>query len=100
MVPIYVVRTGFSTTRGSLIRSILYPKPHTFTFFQESIKFIIILFLFSVIGYCILINRFLETLTAEDMVIKFLDLFTITVPPTLPASLHVGITYSVYRLES
>lgn len=100
MVPVLVMRTGYTTNRGNLIRSILYPKPHSFTFFQESLKFVFILFCFSIIGYCVLINRFLETLTSEDMVVKFLDLFTITVPPTLPASLHIGVTYSVSRLKS
>ena len=35
-----VIRTGFSTTKGDLVRSILYPPPVDFQFEKDSHKFI------------------------------------------------------------
>src|SRR5688572_27575028 len=35
-----VIRTSFNTLKGSLIKSILYPKPNRFSFHADSMKFI------------------------------------------------------------
>lgn len=45
-----VVRTGFNTSKGDLVRSILFPKPLGFKFYQDSLKFIGFLFFIAVIG--------------------------------------------------
>lgn len=45
-----VVRTGFSTSKGELVRSILYPKPMGFKFYKDSLKFILFLFIVAIIG--------------------------------------------------
>ena len=42
-----VIRTGFSTTKGSLVRSILYSRPIQFKFYSDSFKFIGFLFIIS-----------------------------------------------------
>lgn len=42
-----VVRTGFSTAKGALVRSMLFPKPNNFKFYRDSFRFIGVL---SVIG--------------------------------------------------
>jgi cation-transporting P-type ATPase 13A2 len=42
-----VIRTGFSTTKGELVRSILYSKPIEFKFYSDSFKFIGVLFVLS-----------------------------------------------------
>lgn len=39
-----VVRTGFSTAKGELVRSILYPRPLDFKFYKDSMKFILFMF--------------------------------------------------------
>ncbi len=54
-----VVRTGFLTAKGGMVRSILFPKPLNMKFYWDSIKYILIL---SVLGggavvYTILIHR-------------------------------------------
>lgn len=35
-----VVRTGFNTAKGSLVRSMLFPKPNKFQFYRDSFRFI------------------------------------------------------------
>jgi cation-transporting ATPase 13A2 len=37
------LRAGFSTTKGSLIRSMLFPKPMGFKFYRDSMRFVIFL---------------------------------------------------------
>lgn len=50
-----VVRTGFCTSKGELVKSILFPKPMGFQFYKDAVKFVIFLFSISAIGmaYCI-----------------------------------------------
>jgi len=38
-----VLRTGFSTMKGRLVRSLLFPKPENFKFYRDSLKFISIM---------------------------------------------------------
>jgi cation-transporting ATPase 13A3/4/5 len=45
-----VVRTGFSTSKGELVRSILFPKPMGFKFYKDSMRFIIFLFVVACFG--------------------------------------------------
>jgi cation-transporting ATPase 13A3/4/5 len=46
-----VLRTGYLTAKGSLVRSILYPPPADFKFDQDSYKFIGILSAIAAIGF-------------------------------------------------
>jgi cation-transporting ATPase 13A2 len=46
-----VVRTGFNTAKGMLVNSILYPKPNQFRFYNDSFKFIGIMFVIGAIGF-------------------------------------------------
>ena len=45
-----VVRTGFNTSKGDLVKSILFPKPMDFKFYQDSLKFILFLFVVAIFG--------------------------------------------------
>ena len=45
-----VIRTGFATAKGELVRSIMFPKPLDFKFSQDAYKFIGILAIISLIG--------------------------------------------------
>ena len=95
-----VTRTGWSTTKGSLILSILYPTPSSFRFVQQSFKFIGCLFLLSLVGFVISVYQ-LEKLGASAglIVVRALDLITIIVPPSLPLALSVGTNYALIALR-
>ncbi len=43
---------GFNTTKGALIRSMLFPKPIGFKFYRDSVRFIGVLAAIAGIGFC------------------------------------------------
>ncbi|XP_068624678.1 probable cation-transporting ATPase W08D2.5 [Battus philenor] len=95
-----VLRTGYNTSKGQLVRSILYPVPADFKFDQDSYKFIFILACISLVGLCYTVAlKAYRSLTIKDIVIKALDIITIVVPPALPAAMTVGRLYAVSRLK-
>ncbi len=48
-----VVRTGFRTAKGEMVRSILYPKPMKFKFQQDVKRFIIALICLATVGFAL-----------------------------------------------
>lgn len=46
-----VIRTGFRTAKGELVRSILFPKPLTFKFTQDALKFVGALAVLAFVGF-------------------------------------------------
>jgi magnesium-transporting ATPase (P-type) len=111
-----VVKTGFDTTKGALVKSILYPSPVGLQFYKDSLKFVLALFVVAGAGtgYCLYLyihrkvrssppprvasNDLLQA-DIREMVIRSLDVITIVVPPALPAAMTVGIVYSQSRLK-
>ena len=51
-----VVRTAFNTTKGALVRSMLFPKPMGFKFYRDSMRFIAVLA--GIAGFGFLISAF------------------------------------------
>ena len=97
---VLVTRSNFATMKGQLIRIITFPRSRSVKFHRESAKFIAFLFVLSIISYLILIAKLRTFVEVDDLVLKFFDLITITVPPGLPASMSVGIVYSLNKLKS
>ena len=98
-LPVYVCRTNFTTMKGQLIRLISYPNVKKTLFEKQSEKFLIFLFGLVVISYITVIIRFNSSIDTSDIIIKFLDLITITVPPGLPISMTFGIIYAVDKMK-
>ncbi|KAI8613526.1 hypothetical protein BC830DRAFT_1131916 [Chytriomyces sp. MP71] len=95
-----VVRTGINTTMGSLIRSILYPKPHTLQYIKDSFTYLGVLSVIATISVCTTLYRFHKADYPWDVILlRSFDLITITVPITLPATIAVGVGFSILRLQ-
>lgn len=95
-----VTRTGFITTKGSLVRDILYPRETKFRFYRDSLIFVGIMALVSIIGFLCLLPRLIAIKTKTWVLVdKALDLITICVPPALPATMSAGVAFAVQRLK-
>lgn len=95
-----VVRTGFTTTKGSLVRSMMFPRPSGFKFYRDSFRYIGVMaavalagFIFSAIGF---IRMGMQPYL---IIVRALDLITIVVPPALPATLTIGTNIALARLR-
>ncbi|KYR01086.1 P-type ATPase [Tieghemostelium lacteum] len=95
-----VRETGFQTTKGKLILSIMYPKKSHFKFLSEAMKFIGVLCSIAMIGFAISVWR-LYSLGEEGKTIalRALDLITIVIPPALPMAMSVGTGFALGRLK-
>lgn len=95
-----VVKTGFNTTKGSLVRSMLFPKPTGFKFYEDSFKYIGFMTIIAAIGFIYSTYNFIQIgLDTKTMVLRALDIITIVVPPALPATLTIGTTFAINRLK-
>ncbi|ORY01301.1 putative Ca2+ pump [Basidiobolus meristosporus CBS 931.73] len=95
-----VVRTGFNTTKGSLVRSIMFPKPNKFKFYRDSFRFIGVFAFVAVIGFIASIANFVRLNIGVSLIIRrALDLITVVVPPALPATMSVGMSFAISRLR-
>ena len=95
-----VVRVGFQTLKGGLIKEILFSDNISFDFVRESYYFVFGMILLALFGFLVTIPSFINHhATLEATILRFLDLVTTAVPPALPAVLTSGIIYSIARLR-
>ncbi|KAL5382749.1 hypothetical protein DPSP01_006308 [Paraphaeosphaeria sporulosa] len=95
-----VVRTGFNTTKGALVRSMLFPKPSGFKFYRDSFRYISVMAGIAMIGFVASFINFIHFgLAWHLIVVRALDLITIVVPPALPATLTIGTNFALSRLK-
>ncbi|XP_021392483.2 putative cation-transporting ATPase 13A4 [Lonchura striata] len=100
VVKAVVLRTGFNTAKGDLVRSILYPKPMNFKLYRDALRFLMCLVAFAAIGMIYTVCVFaLNGEETGEVVKKALDVITIAVPPALPAALTTGVIYTQQRLK-
>ncbi|TYZ62646.1 hypothetical protein PybrP1_006738, partial [[Pythium] brassicae (nom. inval.)] len=96
-----VLSTGFSTGKGELFRSILYPKPISFEFERDSYRYLGVL---ALIASAAFVKRLVEGVkggsTVGQTIVNSLDLITIAVPPALPIVLSSGIGFALSRLKA
>lgn len=95
-----VVRTGFNTTKGALVRSMLFPKPSGFKFYRDSFRYISVMGGIAAIGFMASLFNFIRLgLEPHLIIVRALDLITIVVPPALPATLTIGTNFALARLK-
>lgn len=95
-----VVRTGFETSKGELVKSILFPQPIGFRFYEDSIKFVMALFCIAGFGMIYCVKLYVSRNTdIETIVLRTLDIITIVIPPALPLAMTAGTVYSQARLR-
>ncbi len=95
-----VLKTGFNTTKGELIRKILYPKPSEFKFNMDIYKYVGCLGILSVFGMIYTLTlKLLRKSPIHEVIIKGLDIFTIVIPPALPGALTACLIYAQNRLK-
>ena len=71
-----VVRTSFLTSKGGMVRSILFPKPLNIKFYWDSIKFILILAVLAVFAfiYTILVLHLRNPPVSKLLCTMYIDL--------------------------
>ncbi|KAG9509462.1 putative cation-transporting ATPase 13A3 [Fragariocoptes setiger] len=95
-----VIRSGFQTAKGELIRSIMFPKPVDFRFNRQINRFIGLLACLALVGFIYtVIIKSQRGATLGSIILSALDLITIVVPPALPAAMTIGIIYAQSRLK-
>ncbi|EAS30876.2 P-type ATPase [Coccidioides immitis RS] len=95
-----VVRTGFNTTKGALVRSMLFPKPSGFKFYRDSFRYISVMSFVAALGFIASFINFIRLGIAwHTIIVRALDLITIVVPPALPATLTIGTNFALSRLK-
>ncbi|BFZ57200.1 hypothetical protein PYCC9005_004251 [Savitreella phatthalungensis] len=93
-------RTAFNTTKGALVRSMLFPKPTGFKFYRDSFRFIGVMALVAMCGFIVSAVNFVRLgLPLVAILVRALDLITIVVPPALPATLTIGTSFSISRMR-
>ncbi|KAE9552932.1 hypothetical protein FO519_003846, partial [Halicephalobus sp. NKZ332] len=95
-----VIRTSYSTLKGQLVRSIMYPKPVDFRFTKDLLKFVGFLSCIAACGFIYtIVIMFSRGSDAKRVLLRSLDIITIVVPPALPAAMSIGILAAQMRLR-
>ncbi|XP_075719779.1 putative cation-transporting ATPase 13A4 [Rhinoderma darwinii] len=100
LVKAVVLRTGFNTAKGDLVRSILYPKPVNFKLHRDAVRFLLGLVAVTVVG--VIYTPIVYTkngASTTDTVLWSLLLITVSIPAALPAAVTLCILYSQTRLQ-
>ena len=88
------------TTKGNLVRDILYPKASKFKFYEDSLKFVFGMGIIALVGFAATFKGMLDQgWSTYDIVDRCLNLITITVPPALPAAMTAGTAFAISRLR-
>jgi len=96
-----VVWTGFLTSKGILVKSIMFPKPIKFKFVRDSLFLSVFIgIMISIVNFCILPWQVGKSVDLFITVMKKIILIIVAVPPALPAAMSAGIVESLRRLKN
>jgi len=95
-----VIRTGFMTTKGELVRAILFPPPLDFRFHRDFLRSLYVFLTLGLIGMAYSMYVWIGNGgTINEILLNSLDILTFVVPPILPAALTSNNAFAQKRLE-
>ncbi|KAM7539239.1 hypothetical protein Aperf_G00000055473 [Anoplocephala perfoliata] len=95
-----VLRTGFLTVKGDLVRAILHPRPLDIDFTLDSFRFLLIMAVIAIAGSVYTWIMLYRLEFSNGMLLrKSLDILTIVVPPALPAVMTSALYFAQTRLK-
>ena len=95
-----VYETGFRTLKGKLIGGILNPKYELTKFEKDSMKYILIMLILTIISFLIPLSKLIYELDIKNIILFFLDNLTTAIPISLAGCIKICITHSLGRLKS
>uniref|UniRef100_F7CCU3 Cation-transporting ATPase n=1 Tax=Xenopus tropicalis TaxID=8364 RepID=F7CCU3_XENTR len=100
LVKAVVLQTGFNTTKGDLLKSILYNKSINVKLHRQAMYVVLILVVFTLgeAVYTAVIFTYYEA-SVQDTVLMCLIVLSVAVNAALPASLTLGLLYAQTRLK-
>ncbi|KAL4488416.1 hypothetical protein ABPG72_019266 [Tetrahymena utriculariae] len=97
---VLVIRTGFYSFKGQLIRSILFPSPQNFAYFVEGYKLCLFVALVSLIAYLSTVPTFiLMSLPEKIIIFRFFEIIVNSFPPGIPLLILQSIFFSFAKLR-
>ncbi|KAK2705584.1 hypothetical protein QYM36_015842, partial [Artemia franciscana] len=95
-----VIRTGFQSVKGELIRSILFPKPVNIHFYTDFLRCVGIFLILGIGGFVYSTYVWIKNGgSVADIVLNSLDSITFVIPPILPAALTASMAFAQKRLK-
>ncbi|KAL4500620.1 hypothetical protein ABPG72_003044 [Tetrahymena utriculariae] len=94
-----VLRTGYTSFRGSIFRAMLYPKQISFKFYTNATYFLLIMIAMGITAYSIELYFIIQVeLPTLLIVYRFFDTVTWMIPAPLPIFFSICQTVSLIRL--
>lgn len=93
-----VCKTSFSTSKGNLIRSIIYSVPKRFNFYGDTYKVIIVMMSLASIALATVLPVFIKYYSPYHIVVRILNPFTFAIPAGLPIWMTVGVIVAMSRM--
>ena len=94
-----VTRTGFSTTKGKLIRSIMYAAPKRFDFYRDTYIVLAIVITLAFGASISVLPTFIDYYSGYHIIVRYLNTFTIAIPAALPIVISAATMIAAFRLN-
>ena len=95
-----VIRTGFRSAKGELLRQIKFPSDTKFRFVTDTLKFIAFMSVLAFTGFAWTVPSLLKIGVSNSLIAKrACDIITVCVPPALYFAMNIATAYSLNRMK-